>query len=35
MARPCCIDADLVGKAKEIIAEARDLETLRNAQAVS
>ncbi len=34
MARPCCIDADLVGKAKEIVAEARDLETLRSAQAV-
>ena len=34
MARPRCINADLVGKAKEIVAEARDLETLRSAQAV-
>ena len=34
MARPRCIDSDLVGKAKEIVAEARDLETLRSAQAV-
>ena len=34
MAWPRCIDADLVGKAKEIVAEARDLETLRSAQAV-
>jgi len=34
MARPRCIDADLVGKAKEIVAEAKDLETLRSAQAV-
>lgn len=34
MARPRCIDAELVGKAKEIVAGAKDLEMLRSAQAV-
>lgn len=34
MARPRRIDSDLVGKAKEIAAVAKDLHTLRGAQAV-
>lgn len=34
MARPRRIDSDLVGKAQEIAAVAKDLHTLRGAQAV-